>query len=92
MFISTCSEFNRRQPRWGFLLLLWVIGLGIVTAYNARVYYLNEERPWPWDIEGWIGWRRWFAGRCIKCGYDLTGNKSGRCPECGEVTDRDIKD
>ncbi len=22
---------------------------------------------------------------CLKCGYDLTGNVSGRCPECGEV-------
>jgi hypothetical protein len=21
--------------------------------------------------------------RCEKCGYDLTGNVSGRCPECG---------
>ncbi|MCP4251307.1 MAG: hypothetical protein GY778_30090 [bacterium] len=22
-------------------------------------------------------------GRCDQCGYDLTGNVSGRCPECG---------
>jgi hypothetical protein len=22
-------------------------------------------------------------GCCLKCGYDLTGNVSGRCPECG---------
>jgi len=22
-------------------------------------------------------------GRCQTCGYDLTGNVSGRCPECG---------
>ena len=22
---------------------------------------------------------------CLSCGYDLTGNVSGRCPECGEV-------
>jgi len=22
-------------------------------------------------------------GRCVKCGYDLTGNVSGICPECG---------
>ncbi len=27
-------------------------------------------------------WRRW-RGHCIDCGYDLTGNRSGRCPECG---------
>jgi hypothetical protein len=23
-------------------------------------------------------------GLCIKCGYNLTGNVSGICPECGE--------
>lgn len=23
-------------------------------------------------------------GHCATCGYDLTGNTSGRCPECGE--------
>ena len=22
-------------------------------------------------------------GRCSRCGYDLTGNESGTCPECG---------
>ena len=22
---------------------------------------------------------------CLSCGYDLTGNKSGRCPECGQL-------
>jgi len=29
-------------------------------------------------------WRRRRAGRCIYCGYNLTGNLSGVCPECGE--------
>ena len=34
-----------------------------------------------------IGWR--FAGRkrpvglCLRCGYNLTGNLTGVCPECG---------
>jgi hypothetical protein len=26
------------------------------------------------------------AGHCQTCGYDLTGNTSGRCPECGTET------
>ncbi len=28
----------------------------------------------------------WYWGdaeKCPNCGYDLTGNESGRCPECG---------
>lgn len=27
--------------------------------------------------------RRTPRGVCLGCGYDLTGNVSGRCPECG---------
>jgi len=29
-------------------------------------------------------WRRLKSGGCVRCGYDLTGNVSGICPECGE--------
>lgn len=28
-------------------------------------------------------WRRRRIGHCVKCGYDLQGNESGICPECG---------
>jgi hypothetical protein len=28
--------------------------------------------------------RRRRRGLCVKCAYDLTGNVSGVCPECGE--------
>lgn len=28
--------------------------------------------------------RRRRKGHCQRCGYDLTGNTSGVCPECGE--------
>ncbi len=29
--------------------------------------------------------RRRRRGLCVRCGYDLTGNDSGVCPECGEA-------
>jgi hypothetical protein len=29
--------------------------------------------------------RRFPLGRCQKCGYNLTGNVSGVCPECGRA-------
>lgn len=28
-------------------------------------------------------WRRRRRGLCVRCGYNLTGNVSGVCPECG---------
>jgi len=28
-------------------------------------------------------WRRRRKGLCLRCGYDLRGNASGVCPECG---------
>lgn len=30
-------------------------------------------------------------GHCPACGYDLTGNESGACPECGAVPKADPK-
>ena len=30
-------------------------------------------------------WRRRRKGLCVKCRYDLTGNESGVCPECGDA-------
>ncbi len=38
-------------------------------------------------------WRRdgrVAPGHCQRCGYDLTGNVSGRCPECGTATDAKV--
>lgn len=34
----------------------------------------------------WYRGRRPPKGHCRKCGYNLTGNVSGVCPECGEAT------
>jgi hypothetical protein len=33
--------------------------------------------------------RRIAAGRCVACGYNLTGNISGVCPECGTAVAKD---
>lgn len=36
--------------------------------------------PTAWS---WARVRRAQPGHCTRCGYDLTGNIRGRCPECG---------
>lgn len=35
--------------------------------------------------------RRRRHGMCLKCGYNLTGNESGVCPECGTTIKRPSK-
>ncbi len=35
----------------------------------------------------WLRDRRMTPGACRRCGYDLTGNVSGVCPECGAAVD-----
>ena len=40
----------------------------------------------------WL-WRRDRIppGHCTGCGYNLTGNISGTCPECGEEFEEKVK-
>ena len=53
-------------------LPLW-IPLVIFAAYPTFAFIRGPLRRW----------RRRCAGHCVRCGYDLTGNESGVCPECG---------
>ena len=41
----------------------------------------------PTALLWWLDRRRFRPGQCQGCGYDLTGNVSGRCPECGRLID-----
>lgn len=45
----------------------------VIMAYPAFV------------LARWLrrGRLRWERGACLACGYDLTGNVTGTCPECG---------
>ena len=70
----------------GAIITFLATWLGLIAWYEFR----NSWLSWKW----WIWHRRmgrWLArrellrsqGRCLSCGYDLTGNASGTCPECG---------
>ena len=58
---------------WGLTLglPLW-IPFVLLSVPTAILWYRDRRRPPP--------------GHCKSCGYDLTGNVSGVCSECGEPT------
>ena len=56
------------------LVLALFVGWVSHLAIRARRAYLPMRRRW--DVE------------CVSCGYDLTGNVSGVCPECGTPVGR----
>ena len=57
------------------------VAMGIVfTVIPITVYGLLTYWFAPVHRE----YRRRKKGLCVKCSYNLTGNVSGVCPECGE--------
>lgn len=56
-----------------FYILLFVIGLTAWLRDRARH---PRARHYPPSVPP--------ARRCSSCSYDLTGNESGVCPECGQ--------
>lgn len=65
-----CSEplfYYRVDPHLEMWYPLWVLP----SASLSAVVLLWRYR------------RRFPVGHCARCGYDLTGNRSGACPECG---------
>ena len=74
---------GRIQPMKYWLLLtpLWFF-LGLFAVYPA-VFLLNTRRR--------RRRQRLERGQCVRCGYDLRGNESGACPECGEPTEDQVR-
>lgn len=58
-----------RYPDWTLTLPLW-IPFVLIAIPTAALWWRDRRRIPP--------------GHCEKCGYNLAGNVSGVCPECGE--------
>ncbi len=61
------SFFGDRWITIALVPAFWVAWLPIVFWINLRVVRRLNRAK----------------GLCVKCGYNLTGNESGTCPECG---------
>jgi len=71
----------------GWRSLLWWPHAWFITSPGFRQWCVPI---WPAALLAgafaawlWSSNRRDRPGACAGCGYDLTGNVSGRCPECG---------
>ncbi len=57
------------QPGWFLILPLWPL---VVAIAIPTAWFWRRDRRHP-------------PGHCKRCGYDLTGNVTGVCSECGEA-------
>lgn len=86
--IRTSQQLAEATLRWAFkderptwrpsMLLRRRFGFVSVPMWIPIAFCLALA-AWSWRR----GRRRYPPRHCQRCGYDLTGNVSGRCPECG---------
>jgi hypothetical protein len=75
---------------WGILVAVLVL-YGVTRDGGAVVVILGMAvvvglPAWCWlDHPAARRRDRLAKGQCPHCGYDLTGNVSGACPECGSL-------
>lgn len=84
------GKFNPKYDRrlWNF---------GLVWRKSNTSWTVTVVAVWPFvvlpicaaAVAWWRDRRRFPAGCCSACGYDLTGNVSGTCPECGQAVAED---
>lgn len=71
-----------------FLMFLPLISLLVLLRYNRKATRLLRDAGLKVGLMGASDeqiLRVLSVNRCHTCGYDLTGNVSGRCPECGWI-------
>ena len=75
-FGAESSDANRpgSSVRVRRLTLPFWLPAVLLFAYPIVAYYRGPRRRQRWRDKG----------LCLHCAYDLTGNVSGICPECGE--------
>jgi predicted RNA-binding Zn-ribbon protein involved in translation (DUF1610 family) len=64
-------------------MLVTVSTILFPAAVVAGLPFLDHLFQWYAARSDRLRESRTRSGRCHSCGYDLTGNVSGRCPECG---------
>ena len=63
----------------------WSDGSQLLVCPDWSLVLLGALLPAARFVGRRVRHHRQKAGKCPACGYDLTGNVSGVCPECGDV-------
>lgn len=74
---------HRRWVQWFHVWTVPTSG-GTRTSVYVPIWFVAGLVGSP-TVWLWLRDRRRAPGLCCKCGYDLRGNTSGVCPECGAV-------
>ena len=82
------AEIGKFPPKKAFRLTTRTHGKGYRTTAIAFPLSLSTivlalSGTIPFALGPAQRWRRKRNGCCVDCGYNLSGNRSGRCPECG---------
>lgn len=80
---------------WGFGLTSWarfgprhwplILPGATAAAVAALAYRRMQRQELRWTGLTLREQMRSREGRCTACEYDLKGNETGRCPECGRI-------
>ena len=61
---------------------------GAVIGTAVVAFFVVSHVRYALYLWRWMKWHdadaRYRDGLCLHCGYDLAGNVSGVCPECGK--------
>jgi hypothetical protein len=88
--VRTLSRID--PPVWSPSLGIWHARFhGRVSAFILPLWIPLALLATPTIILWCHDRRRIPSGHCQTCGYDLTGNVSGICPECGTPVKREGK-
>lgn len=94
MFMVSCGIFVWIANSGVLYLLSGIImnlGFGLWLSWGIRIVTLllsSFALFWIWRAISQVQVRILIDDFCLNCGYDLTANISGKCPECGQVSSR----